>query len=147
MSQRIVLAAVLCYGSTPCGVEHVAKRQGQFVFITTFFLFHEKKFFIFFKMLNGYRILLLVVILIGLVLIYGYQYLTFGAASNRSSHTAVPNSETLVPILLPLGIKSRTSSVKLSPELSKDYIISSIDGSGIQKTRVSGFGSAVEKWV
>ena len=98
-------------------------------------------------MLNGYRILLLVVILIGLVLIYGYQYLTFGAASNRSSHTTLPNSETLVPILLPLGIKSRTSSVKLSPELSKDYIISSIDGSGIQKTRVSGFGSAVEKWV
>ena len=69
-------------------------------------------------MLNGYRILLLLVILIGLVLIYGYQYLTFGAASNRSSHTAVPNSETLVPILLPLGIKSRTSSVKLSPELT-----------------------------
>ena len=69
-------------------------------------------------MLNGYRILLLLVILIGLVLIYGYQYLTFGAASNRSSHTAVPNSETLVPILLPLGIKSRTSTVKLSSELT-----------------------------
>ena len=95
-------------------------------------------------MLNGYRILLLLVILIGLVLIYGYQYLTFGAASNRSSHTAVPNSETLVPILLPLGIKSRTSSVKLSPELSKDYIISSSDGSGAQNL---GFGSEVKKWV
>ena len=77
-------------------------------------------------MLNGYRILLLLVILIGLVLIYGYQYLTFGAASNRSSHTAVPNSETLVPILLPLGIKSRTSSEKLSPELSSTTISSKL---------------------
>ena len=77
-------------------------------------------------MLNGYRILLLLVILIGLVLIYGYQYLTFGAASNRSSHTAMPNSETLVPILLPLGIKSRTSSEKLSPELSSTTISSKL---------------------
>ena len=123
-------------------MEHVAIRQGQSVFIIAILISRKK----ILKMLNGYRILLLLVILIGLVLIYGYQYLTFGAASNRSSHTAVPNSETLVPILLPLGIKSRTSSVKLSPELSKDYIISSSDGSGIQKTRVSGFGSAVEKW-
>ena len=45
------------------------------------------------KMLNGFRILMLIVFLLGLVLIYGYQYLTFGAASTKRSSTSIMQSE------------------------------------------------------
>ena len=45
-------------------------------------------------MLNGFRILMLLVFLLGLVLIYGYQYLTFGAAaSTKRSSTSIIQSK------------------------------------------------------
>ena len=61
-------------------------------------------------MLNGFRILLLIVFLLGLVLIYGYQHLTFGAdAETKRSRSRINHVDTVLPLLLPMGIKSRTS--------------------------------------
>ena len=52
---------------------------------TTILVCYVVKFFV--KMLNGFRILLLIVVLIGIVLISGYTQLMFGKDSEKTSST------------------------------------------------------------